>query len=891
MITQSYKLNIVPHAEQTVRGFVAPVVHESQYDVGMRTLIFTLYKEGELYTILEGQTVHLFGTKPDGNAFEYEMTIVDNHTVSIVDNIQMTCVAGLVICEIVVFGTQNDRIGSANFVLCIEPAAVDADQTLSDTDIPVFNEILYGGEVGEILTKTANGAEWAPQGTGTGYMIKAEYDPDDDGSVLKADHADDASTVDGFTVARNVLADEYTNAQIDTMIAGAGGTPAWGDITGTLSNQTDLKNALDAKQDAEAGKGLSEEDFTSAEKTKLSGIESGAEVNVQANWTEADSSSDAYIQNKPTIPAKVSDLQNDSGYITGVAWGQVTGTLSSQTDLKNALDGKVDTVAGKGLSENDFTDTLKDKLDGIEANAEVNVQADWNEADNTKDDYIKNKPSIPTKISDLTNDTGFITGVAWGSISGALSSQTDLQTALNGKQGTLTAGSNITISTDNVISASGGGGTGGHTIVNSAGTDMAQRAKLKFSGATVTDDSANDMTVVSGLKGDQGDPGTAATIAVGAVTSGATASVTNSGTSSAAVFDFVLPKGDKGDTGPAGADGSDGAAGADGFSPTVSTTTISGGTQVTITDKNGPHTFDVMDGAEGQQGPAGQDGTDGTDGFSPTVSVSTITGGSEITITDANGPHVFDVMDGANGAPGQEGAPGQDGAPGADGYSPTVSTSSITGGTAVTITDKNGPHVFNVMDGADGQTGQTGPAGADGFSPIATVTKSGSTATISITDKNGTTTATVSDGSDAAAVWGSITGTLTSQTDLATALGGKLDNPSGGTAGQILKKTAGGTAWDDEIHQITVTVATSDWGNQTTIDGVAYYPAVKQLTAIYDEHPIIGIGAASTLPTSAEQAAYDSWDYAVVNDANTTLTLYAKAVPSSDFKIIVKGVE
>ena len=44
----------------------------------------------------------------------------------------------------------------------------------------------------------------------------------------------------------------------------------------------------------------------------------------------------------------------------------------------------------------------------------------------------------------------------WGSITGTLSNQTDLQTALNAKQDTLTAGSNITI-TNNVISATGGG--------------------------------------------------------------------------------------------------------------------------------------------------------------------------------------------------------------------------------------------------------------------------------------------------------------------------------------------------------------------------------------------------------------------------------------------------
>lgn len=49
------------------------------------------------------------------------------------------------------------------------------------------------------------------------------------------------------------------------------------------------------------------------------------------------------------------------------------------------------------------------KLDGIASGAEVNVQSDWNEADNTKDDFIKNKPTIPTKVSELNNDSGFIT--------------------------------------------------------------------------------------------------------------------------------------------------------------------------------------------------------------------------------------------------------------------------------------------------------------------------------------------------------------------------------------------------------------------------------------------------------------------------------------------------
>ena len=58
-----------------------------------------------------------------------------------------------------------------------------------------------------------------------------------------------------------------------------------------------------------------------------------------------------------------------------------------------------------------------------------------------------------------------------------------------------------------------------------------------------------------GETGDKGDPGTAATIAVGSVTgldAGASPTVVNSGTTTAARFDFGIPKGDKGDTGAPG---------------------------------------------------------------------------------------------------------------------------------------------------------------------------------------------------------------------------------------------------------------------------------------------------------------------------------------------------
>lgn len=85
---------------------------------------------------------------------------------------------------------------------------------------------------------------------------------------------------------------------------------------------------------------------------------------------------------------------------------------------------------------------------------------------------------------------------------------------------------------------------------------------MKNHSLTVTGNLTAPAT--DGEGGSSGEAGTAATIEVGTVTTGeagSSASVTNSGTTSAAVFDFVIPRGDKGekgDTGPQGPQGEKG---------------------------------------------------------------------------------------------------------------------------------------------------------------------------------------------------------------------------------------------------------------------------------------------------------------------------------------------
>lgn len=126
-------------------------------------------------------------------------------------------------------------------------------------------------------------------------------------------------------------------------------------------------------------------------------------------------------------------------------------------------------------------------------------------------------------------------------------------------------------------------------------------------------------------QGAQGDPGIAATINVGTVTGGAVASVTNSGTTSAAVFDFVLPKGDKGDTG-------DGLTAESEHSGSNTIVSIKNATTQTVVD-----TFNVPDGVPGATGNGiASIAKTATAGLVDTYTI-TYTDGTSTTFTVTNG--------------------------------------------------------------------------------------------------------------------------------------------------------------------------------------------------------------------------------------------------------------
>ena len=96
------------------------------------------------------------------------------------------------------------------------------------------------------------------------------------------------------------------------------------------------------------------------------------------------------------MEAKFIMLKGEKGEPGGSTWGNISGTLSNQTDLNTALNGKADTSGlGAVAFSNDYDD-----LNNKPALSTVATSGSYTD--------LLNKPTIPTKTSDLTNDNNFV---------------------------------------------------------------------------------------------------------------------------------------------------------------------------------------------------------------------------------------------------------------------------------------------------------------------------------------------------------------------------------------------------------------------------------------------------------------------------------------------------
>lgn len=118
---------------------------------------------------------------------------------------------------------------------------------------------------------------------------------------------------------------------------------------------------MNTKQDKEEGKGLTSNDFTNEYKEKLESLENYNDTEIKESMSN--------LQNEDiTIRNDMKSLQN------------------KDKEIIEQLKTKVDKIGGKNLSQNDFTNTFKEKLEGLENYDDTNIKTRITtlETDNTE---------------------------------------------------------------------------------------------------------------------------------------------------------------------------------------------------------------------------------------------------------------------------------------------------------------------------------------------------------------------------------------------------------------------------------------------------------------------------------------------------------------------------
>ena len=258
---------------------------------------------------------------------------------------------GIVKCEIHI-ERENKRIGSSTFVLDVKQSLVTEfdDSLLEDSDFPVLKQLIL--------------------------------------DVQRGINIDDDNRSETTT---------YSSNKIETI-------------------KEDLSSRINSIDES---KGMTSEQIqqlsAAHQHSQSAHAPSDAEANVQVDWNETDTTSDAYIKNKPTnlattddipaVPTKTSQLTNDSGYITNIPDEYITetelnakGYLTEHQSLEEyALKTELHSHANKTVLDNITSDKV------VSWDSKSEFSGNYND--------LTNKPTIPTKVSDLTNDSGYIANI------------------------------------------------------------------------------------------------------------------------------------------------------------------------------------------------------------------------------------------------------------------------------------------------------------------------------------------------------------------------------------------------------------------------------------------------------------------------------------------------
>lgn len=189
-------------------------------------------------------------------------------------------------------------------------------------------------------------------------------------------------------------------------------TAAYTHISDTVKHITTTERAnwndANDKKHTHANKSIIDK-LTQAMLDKLSGIAAGAEVNVQADWNVVDENSDAYIKNKPTaMPASDVLAWAKAANKPAYSWSEITSKPSTFVpSAHNHVKSQI----------TDFPSSMPASDVAAWAKAAAKPSYGWTEITGKPSTFAPATHShpksqitdMPTKLSQFTNDSGYIT--------------------------------------------------------------------------------------------------------------------------------------------------------------------------------------------------------------------------------------------------------------------------------------------------------------------------------------------------------------------------------------------------------------------------------------------------------------------------------------------------
>lgn len=207
-------------------------------------------------------------------------------------------------------------------------------------------------------------------------------------------------------------AKSYTDTKISNLINGAPETmDTLKEVSDAISKHESVVEALNAAIGNKAENSVLE--------SHTSDLDSHVTLDDKSNWNDANSKKHSH-DNKSILDGITDALVKAWNEAVTHISDKVKHVTSDERILWNTVSGKVDIVEGKGLSTNDLTGTLKSNYDtaydhsqtdhapiDAEKNVIISIKKNGNAItpDNTRSINI----SVPTKTSDLNNDSGYVT--------------------------------------------------------------------------------------------------------------------------------------------------------------------------------------------------------------------------------------------------------------------------------------------------------------------------------------------------------------------------------------------------------------------------------------------------------------------------------------------------